>query len=557
VRVGLRALSLTARDATRVEAPTDDERERRDLSARLAAVAFILVLIVALPVLLNLGRHRWFRYDDWDFVSSRSVTSVRDLFEPHNVHWTTLPVVTYRGLWRTFGLQTYVPYQLVGLAFHLLLASLVRLVMRRAGVRPWTATAAAVLLVFFGAGEQSVLWAFTAITLTLTLVFGVTHLLLADHDGPTDRRDWLGLVAGLAGLMSSGVAITMTIVVGLAVLVRRGWRIAALHTLPLAAVFGVWYVAIGNEGFSQQERQGAAEAWGFFRTAVGAAYTGIARAPALGWVVGGLIALGLWLAWHDRTRAYLRQRAAPTAAMLAGAFLFLLIAGTSRSEAIATETRYVYVVATLTMPALALAADTVMCKWRAATALVALLFVASTIGNIRDFDRSETLDEFERAYRQQMLRLPRLPIASEVPRDLHPDLGLAPWVTIGWLRDGVASGRIPEPGPTDAEAVATAELRLALVRTLQHTPVHCDPVSGPVDVRLPAGGSIKAPGPVRVTYTSASGAQSQPVEYEASVARHVVAYADMEGLRVEPLRAGAIVGLCDRDGAPVPTPVGP
>jgi hypothetical protein len=31
----------------------------------------------------------------------------------------------------------------------------------------------------------------------------------------------------------------------------------------------------------------------------------------------------------------------------------------------------------------------------------------------------------------------------------------------------------------------------------------------------------------------------------------------MEGLRVEPLRAGAIVGLCDRDGAPVPTPVGP
>jgi len=247
-------VTLAAGRTTPVGGVTEHERERQDRSARQALIAFILIQIVALPVLQYLGRHRWFRYDDWNFVSSRSLTSLRDLFEPHNVHWTTLPVIAYRGLWRMFGLRTYLPYQLLGLVFHLVLAGLVRLVMRRAGVRPWTATAAATLLVFFGAGEQSVLWAFTAITLTLTLAFGVTHLLLADHDGPIDRRDWLGLLAGLAGLMTSGVAPTMTIVVGLAVLVRRGWRIAALHTVPLAAAFGVWYVAIGNEGFSQQDR---------------------------------------------------------------------------------------------------------------------------------------------------------------------------------------------------------------------------------------------------------------------------------------------------------------
>jgi hypothetical protein len=550
-------VTLATGPSTSVGGVAEHEHERSDRSARHALIVFIVVQIAALPVLLYLGRHRWFRYDDWNFVSSRSLTSLRDLFEPHTVHWTTLPVVAYRGLWRMFGLRTYLPYQLLGLAAHLVLAGLVRSVMRRAGVRPWTATAAASLLVFFGAGEQSVLWAFTALTLTLTLALGVTHLLLADHDGPIDRRDWLGLAAGLAGLMSSGLAITMTIVVGLAVLVRRGWRVAALHTVPLAAAFGVWYVVIGNEGFSERDRQGAGEAWGFFRAAVGAAYTGIARVPALGWVVGGLIALGLWVAWHDRPGAYLRRHAAATAAMLVGAFLFLLVAATSRSEAIATETRYVYVVAALTLPALAVAADAVTRKWRAALPLVVLLFVASVVGNVRDFDRSETLDQFERAYRQQMLRLPRLPIATEVPRGLHPDLGLAPWVTIGWLRDGVASDRIPEPDPADAGVVATAEVRLALVRTLRHTPVRCQPVSGSIDIRLAAGGSIKAPGPMRVTYTSPSGARSQPVEYEASIAQHLVAYADMERLQVEPLQAGAITGLCDRAGGPVPTPTGP
>ena len=49
---------------------------------------------------------------------------------------------------------------------------------------------------------------------TRSLVFGVAQLLLADHDGPVDRRDWLALAAGLIGLMCSGIAVTMTIVVG-------------------------------------------------------------------------------------------------------------------------------------------------------------------------------------------------------------------------------------------------------------------------------------------------------------------------------------------------------
>ena len=40
---------------------------------------------------------------------------------------------------------------------------------------------------------------------------------------------------------------TMVIVVGLATLVRRGWRAAALHTVPLAAVFLAWWIMLGRQ----------------------------------------------------------------------------------------------------------------------------------------------------------------------------------------------------------------------------------------------------------------------------------------------------------------------
>src|SRR5205085_12586284 len=93
------------------------------------------------------------------------------------------------------------------------------------------------------------IWGFQ-IGFTGSLVAGLAHLLMSDHDGPFDRRDLLGLGFGLVGLMCSGVSLTMVGVVGLAVLVRRGWKMAALHTLPLAAVFGAWWLAFGHDAQS-------------------------------------------------------------------------------------------------------------------------------------------------------------------------------------------------------------------------------------------------------------------------------------------------------------------
>ena len=155
-------------------------------------------------------------------------------------------MLAYRLMWTLFGIRHYVPYQLLVIVLHLIAVALLRVVMRRAGVRPWLATLMAVVFVFFGSGAENILIAFQ-ITFVGSLVFGLVQLLLADHDGPFNRRDWLGLLAGLAGLMCSGVGVAMAVIVGIAVLLRRGWRVALLHTVPLAAAYVIW-LAVSPKG---------------------------------------------------------------------------------------------------------------------------------------------------------------------------------------------------------------------------------------------------------------------------------------------------------------------
>src|SRR5205823_8038477 len=64
-------------------------------------------------------------------------------------------------------------------------------------------------------------------------------------------------------------------------------------------------------------------------------------------------------------------------------------------------------------------------------------------------------------YKQMMLSIPRISTAKEVPRAVTPDRYLAHFVTIGWLLDGVASGRIPKPGKLSTADIAMADLRLS------------------------------------------------------------------------------------------------
>ena len=170
---------------------------------------------------------RWFHADEWQALTAIGSGTIADLLDDHYQHWITLPLLVYRLLFQVFGLNSYAPYAAVALGFHLAVVVMVRVVMRRSGVAPWTATIFAAVLVLFGPGDQNILWGYQ-ITMTGALLFGLVHLVLADRPG---RRilpaDWLGLFAGLLALMFSGVGLLMVGVVGAAVLIRRSWRPAA------------------------------------------------------------------------------------------------------------------------------------------------------------------------------------------------------------------------------------------------------------------------------------------------------------------------------------------
>jgi hypothetical protein len=194
--------------------------------------------------------------DELGFLVQSDAGDIRSLLRSANEHWSTLPILAFRCMWRLVGMPSYAPYQALVVTLHLTTAALLRTVMRRAGVGPWIATALAAAFVWFGTGHEGILPA-AQIGFDGSLVFGLVHLLLADHDGPVAGRDWGGLCAGVAGLLCSGVAVTMTIAVSLAVLPRRGWRIALLHTAPLGLLYAVVVVHDGPErpiGGSQPAR---------------------------------------------------------------------------------------------------------------------------------------------------------------------------------------------------------------------------------------------------------------------------------------------------------------
>ena len=175
--------------------------ERVDASrwqARAAALVFgVFIVVAAWALIAKLGNYFWFHGDEWDFLVTRDGGSLGDLLHPHNEHLQLLPIVVYRVLWNLFGLRSYTPYQVPVIALHLTAAVLLRAVMRRCNVNPWIATAAASVFVLFGPGEENIIWAFQ-IGFTGTLVFGLSQLLLADHDGPFGRRDWFALGFGFS-----------------------------------------------------------------------------------------------------------------------------------------------------------------------------------------------------------------------------------------------------------------------------------------------------------------------------------------------------------------------
>jgi len=148
-----------------------------------------------------------------------------------------------------------------------------------------------------------------------------------------------------------------------------------------------------------------------------------------------------------------------------GSLAFLTITATGRlvlGAGTATSSRYVYIVAALTLPALAVAADALTTRWRWFLPVAIVLFLVGIPANIDALRNAQRTQEVQaQTTRRVILSLPRDPIAPHVPRTLVPDPLTARQVTIGWLLDGVASGRIPAPAHLVRRDRASTTFRLS------------------------------------------------------------------------------------------------
>ncbi|MFZ6004092.1 MAG: hypothetical protein ACOYXM_09185 [Actinomycetota bacterium] len=495
---------------------------RRLLRHRLLPLwSFVAFVAAAGPLIIfHFGAHRWFLRDEWSFIADRGGSRFPDLIEPNGgAHWVAVPRIVFWGLWQIFGITTYRPYLVGVVILHLVTAVLLRVVMRRAGVGPWLATCAASVLVLYGPGSQNFMWAFQ-IGFIGSVAYGLVHLLLTDHDGPVGRNDAVGLLFGLLAIMSSGVGITMTVAVGVAVAIRRGWRPALMHTVPLGAIYLIWsWVADARSSPLGAPSPGVLISWiksSAIGTLVGLGYFG-----AIAWGLLAVLLVGTILAWRGGVLGADRRRLAVPSGLLVATLFFMATTGLGRwwlGQEGARADRYVYLQSALVLPMLAVAAECLARRWRRLTPLVFALILVPVPLNLGGFDDAIFGKEYMANRRYVLTTAPRMPFARDVPRDVQPipDIFSSDAVTIGFLLTAASNGDLnPSEVPLTPRVVNEFKVRLGVAQRhgRRTYPTGCEQSDRVTRLEPEVGDRLYIGGPVAIATTDGEGPTSPAVTF--------------------------------------------
>jgi hypothetical protein len=317
----------------------------------------------AFVFLLAINRHRWFDGDEWDALIDRSLFGGHGrsgLLQPHNEHWSTLPILLYRLLFSVFAVRTYFPYLLMVILAHLLVVGLVWLLLRRLGVDIWVCFVAVAALAFLGAGVDNIVFPWGT-SFTLSVAAGLAALLVAPVAGGWSRRDVVVWVLLFLGLASSGIGLTMVGVVVVVQLLRRGFGIGLATLAVPAIVYVAWYAAYGASATNPGQEP--------LRTAIqkvpAFVWHGLTEpvSTTLGFAGSGAVVIVLLGVWAAR-RGRLFDGPWPIALGVAvGAAISLSLAATLRVQFgldYASTPRYSYITLVLLVPIAALATDALL-----------------------------------------------------------------------------------------------------------------------------------------------------------------------------------------------------
>jgi hypothetical protein len=462
-------------------------------------VVFAGLCAVAAYVLLYRGVEQWFFLDEWDFLANRTAWDLDDLLRPHNEHWSTIPILLYRGLFRVFGLHSYIPFRAMSVLTHLLCAVLLRILLRRHDVGPWLSIAVVLPWIFFGSGWQNIVWGFQ-IGWNAALALCMTQLLLADHDGPRDARDALGLLAGLAALMCAGIASPLIASVAIGLLLRRGWRVAALHSAPLAVAQVLWSSQWGETAFLESPSgDNAAFVWrGLSGTLEAYAWTGLAAAALV-----GTAAVGIWLRWRATAPAErVAAIAIPTGlAIGAAGYLFLVSFGRAGfGLEFAVSSRYLHVTAYLLLPLIGVGIAELVRRARALDRPVSLVVSAGLVlllwaglpGNVRELSNAHLARRIHIG-NPTFVRAVATRVTDDgagLPRGGRPTTA-APDASIGWLEAAIEDGYLDRiPSELIRDVLVDQSLTLVQLDQDFEPTDDCAPMDDPIELDLRSGDRV-------------------------------------------------------------------
>ena len=436
---------------------------------------FAVAVVATVPlVLFHYGRHQWFLRDEWFLLTDNS--GFPPLLEPSaGAHWVAIPRLIYRALWSVWGVTTYRPYAIANLLLHLLMVVMLRELMRRSGINRWLATAAAIPMLLFGPGQEGLLLAFQ-VGFTGSMAWGLLQLVLADlGEDRIQRRDYLALGAGLLAITSSGIGVTTTFLVALALLIRRGWRSAAFHSVPLGIIYTAWMklehvqtAPLGRPSLSQVYEW---DKWAVKSTFLGLGYFKIIAIAYIALiVVAAILVIG---PWRDRTWPELRKELGIPVAMAVTVLFFATTSSLGRwyiGPKGAGASRYVYLQAACLLPLLAASAQIISRRWKVLLPGFVALFLIPVPFNTRQFGHSFFNENYYSYRRRVLTTAVRMPFATEVPPDVRPvpDPFDGPGLTIGFLLQAEREGRLnPSTNELSLWEIAEFKVRLGFAQDIE------------------------------------------------------------------------------------------
>ena len=217
----------------------------------------------------------------------------------------------------------------------------------------------------------------------------------------------------------------------------------------------------------------------------------------------------------------------------------------------ARASRYLYLGAALTVPALGVAVDALRKRWGFLWPALIVLLLVPVPANMRAFDNDSVFNGRYFDEEQRILTtVVRMPFARQVPSDVRPipDVYLSRTLDIGFLLDAKRSGRLdPSTDPLTPKQVNEMKVRLGVAQRRNDTrSAACATRRTALELRPEKGTTFVLTTPVQIeTIDEAGRPTSKKLTFRPVDGNELTIELPDLALRVHALRGQTGFGLCE------------